>query len=127
MEIYTYKAFKAHRDRVFLTSFVIALVLCFAFAITYFASTSAEVRENVVRLHVLANSNSNEDQKVKLAVRDALLEKNTSLLSCKVTPQNAGEYFECSKAELEKCANEVLLENGFDYKGNPRYARRVTE
>ena len=116
MEIYTYKAFKARRDKFFLTALVIAFVLYLAFALTYFASSSAEVRENVVRLHVLANSNSNEDQRVKLMVRDALLERNTSLLSCKVTPQNAGEYFEGSKAELEKCANEVLLENGFDYK-----------
>ena len=115
MEIYTYKAFKARRDRIFLTALAIAFVLYVAFAISYFASTSAEVRESVVRLHVLANSNSNEDQRVKLMVRDALLERNTSLLSCKVTPQNAGEYFEGSKAELEKCANEVLRENGFDY------------
>ena len=115
MEIYTYKAFKARRDRIFLTALAIAFVLYVAFAISYFASTSAEVRESVVRLHVLANSNSNEDQRVKLMVRDALLERNTSLLSCKVTPQNAGEYFEGSKAELEKCANEVLRKNGFDY------------
>jgi len=65
-------------------------------------------------------------------VRDALLEKNTELLSEKVTPENAEEYFESSKEELEQCANEVLKENGFDYKatitlGEEYYTTRAYE
>lgn len=115
MEVYTYKAFKEKRDKIFLISLLIGFVLYCAFSISYFASSSGEIRESVVRLHVLANSNSENDQQIKLIVRDALLEKNSELLSGKVTPQNANEYFEKSKTELEKRANEVLKENGFDY------------
>lgn len=115
MTTYTYKAFKERRDKIFLVSLLIAVVLYCAFSVTYFASLSGEIRESVVRLHILANSNSQMDQQVKLKVRDALLERNTELLSSKVTPENAEEYFKNSKDELEKCANEVLKENGFNY------------
>lgn len=132
MTTYTYKAFEERRDRIFLASLIIALILYCAFSVTYFASVSGEIRESVVRLHILADSNSEIDQQVKLKVRDALLTKNTELLSGKVTPENAEEYFENSKEELEKCANEVLKENGFNYKakitlGKEYYTTRVYE
>ena len=132
MTTYTYKAFKERRDKIFLASTIIAIVLYCAFCVTYFASVSGEIRESVVRLHILADSNSCVDQQVKLKVRDALLEKNTELLSDKVTPENAEEYFKSSKYELEKCANEVLKENGFNYTakitlGKEYYTTRVYE
>ncbi len=132
MTTYTYKAFKERRDKIFLISVIIAFILYCAFAVSYFAAVSGEIRESVVRLHILADSNSQIDQQVKLKVRDALLEKNTELLSNKVTPENAKEYFEKSKSELEKCANEVLKDNGFNYTakitlGKEYYTTRVYE
>ena len=41
----------------------------------------AELYDNVIRLHVLANSDSEEDQALKLTVRDAVLKKTQTLLS----------------------------------------------
>ncbi|MBQ5834085.1 MAG: stage II sporulation protein R, partial [Clostridia bacterium] len=41
----------------------------------------AQIYESVVRLHVLANSDSEEDQSLKLEVRDAVLEYTAPLLS----------------------------------------------
>ncbi|MBR2875531.1 MAG: stage II sporulation protein R [Clostridia bacterium] len=130
MRFNTYSAFQERRDKLFLVSVIIGFVLYAAFAITYFANVSDEIRESVVRLHILADSNEQIDQSVKLKVRDALLEKNTELLSGKVTPENAEEYFEKSREELEKCANEVLEENGLNYKaeitlGKEYYTTRV--
>lgn len=132
MKTYTYNAFKEKRDKIFLIALIIAYILYCAFSITYFSSVSGEIRENVVRLHILADSNSEIDQNVKLKVRDALLEKNIQLLSDKVTPENATEYFKNSKDELEQCANEVLKENGLNYKatitlGKEYYTTRVYE
>ena len=40
-----------------------------------FAAASEELPQNIVRLHVVANSDSEEDQAVKLLVRDAVLEE----------------------------------------------------
>ena len=80
MRFNTYSAFQERRDKLFLVSVIIGFVLYAAFAITYFANVSDEIRESVVRLHILADSNEQIDQSVKLKVRDALLEKNTELL-----------------------------------------------
>ncbi|MBR4286599.1 MAG: stage II sporulation protein R [Clostridia bacterium] len=109
------KACNFKRDKILLSVFGCALSLYLAFSCTYFAGAANTVREDVVRLHILANSDSKADQKVKLQVRDALLEKNTLILSDGVSKENAVEYFELSKGELLEAADEVLRENGFDY------------
>ena len=103
------------RDRIILSLFSGALSLYIAFSCTYFAGAAQSVREDVVRLHILANSDSEKDQNIKLKVRDALLEKNTLILSDGVNQDNAVEYFELSKDELLETARDVLRENGFDY------------
>lgn len=103
------------RDRIILSLFSGALSLYIAFSCTYFAGAAQSVREDVVRLHILANSDSEKDQNIKLKVRDALLEKNTLILSDGVNQDNAVEYFELSKDELLETASDVLRENGFDY------------
>ncbi len=118
MPFTSYSVFNERKDKKLLSAFVIALVLYIAFSATYFASASDAVRNDVVRLHILANSDSDVDQAVKLLVRDALLKENTSLLSEGVTANNASEYFEASKEVLCETANSVLKENGFDYKAD---------
>lgn len=103
------------RDKIILSLFSGALSIYIAFSCTYFAAAAQSVREDVVRLHILANSDSEKDQNIKLKVRDALLEKNTLILSDGVNQDNAVEYFELSKDELLETASDVLRENGFDY------------
>ena len=103
------------RDKLLLSVFCIGLSLYIAFSCTYFAGAAKSVREDVVRLHILANSDSSFDQRVKIKVRDALLNKNTVLLSADVNTENAHLYFEVSKEELLKTAQQVLKENNCDY------------
>lgn len=57
----------------------------------------AEIYEDTIRLHILANSDSNEDQKLKLEIRDRLLTEYGEML-------NASG----SIAEAEHTANELL-------------------
>jgi stage II sporulation protein R len=67
------------------------------------------------RLHVVANSDSDEDQAVKMQVRDAVLEATKSgILKCK-NAQDAQEYIVDNLEIIEKTAKETLTENGFDY------------
>lgn len=40
-----------------------------------------QLRENVLRLHILADSDSESDQKLKLMVRDAILEESGDIFS----------------------------------------------
>lgn len=115
MSIFKYKAFNERKDKILLSVTAIAISIYMAFSCTYFTASAGAVKEEVVRLHILANSDSAIDQEVKLKVRDALLETNTSILSDNVTKENAKEHFENSKEILLKTAEKTLKENGFDY------------
>ena len=74
-----------------------------------------EIRDSVLRLHVLANSDSEADQNLKLKVRDRLLEVSTELYadaqSRDEAVQNTQENLSLLQAEAEK----VVQANGYDY------------
>ena len=91
--------------------FIIAIVL----SVTSFAETCDEIRTDVLRLHVIANSDSYEDQQLKLKVRDAVLEAGENIFDGSVTRENAQEKIEKERETLEKVAKKVVEENGFDY------------
>lgn len=73
-----------------------------------------EIYDKVVRLHVLANSNSEEDQAVKLAVRDAILEVTVPLLQDCQSKEEAVALLEQNRSILTETAQSVLLKEGFD-------------
>ncbi len=115
MSIFKYKAFNERKDKILLSVTAVAISLYMAFSCTYFTASAETVKEDVVRLHILANSDSEIDQEVKLKVRNALLETNASILSDDVTKENAKEHFRNSKEILLKTAEETLQKNGFNY------------
>ncbi len=54
--------------------FTLTLLTMFAMSVvTYSQCFYKEMQENIIRLHILAKSNSSEDQKIKLAIRDEVL------------------------------------------------------
>ena len=73
-----------------------------------------EIYNKVVRLHVLANSDSEEDQAVKLAVRDAILNVTVPLLQDCQTREEAVLLLEENRELLTQTAQTVLHEQGFD-------------
>lgn len=83
--------------------------------IAQYASACSEVRTGVLRLHVIANSDSESDQQVKLSVRDAVLECGSEIFNGSVTSADAVEKITPELSEIEKTACAVLSENGKDY------------
>ena len=73
-----------------------------------------EIYNKVVRLHVLANSNSEEDQAVKLEVRDAILEVTVPLLQDCQTREEAVFRLEENRTLLTDTARSVLRARGFE-------------
>lgn len=96
-------------------SVAFALVAAVTVSMLGFGAKCERVRNEVVRLHILANSDSEADQSVKLLVRDALLESGSELFSGEVTKENAENCLELNAEKLEEAATRVLRENGFDY------------
>ena len=66
-------------------------------------------------MHVIANSDSDEDQALKLKVRDAVLERGSELFDGTMTADEARERLEPKKDELVEAAREVIVSEGFDY------------
>ena len=77
--------------------------------------TQSQLAEKVVRLHVLANSDSEEDQALKLKVRDAVLEQATETLRGADSQAEASRRLTDILPELEETAHAVITANGYDY------------
>ena len=72
----------------------------------------ADVYDTVVRLHVIANSDSEEDQALKLRVRDAVLEVTTPILSTCTTQEQARTTLEAAFGEIRAAAEAVVAAEG---------------
>ena len=71
-----------------------------------------EIYDRVLRLHVIANSDSELDQSLKLRVRDAVLEYCAPLLCDTESREQAAEIINANKAKIEKTAKRTLAESG---------------
>ncbi len=71
-----------------------------------------EIYDNVVRLHVLANSDSREDQALKLKVRDAILEETAPLLAGCQSREEACRVLEENREMIRQVALEVIRAAG---------------
>lgn len=74
-----------------------------------------KIYDTVLRLHVIANSDSDEDQALKLKVRDAVIHKADALLSDCAHRDEAAARIEKHRAELLSAARQVVKNEGYDY------------
>lgn len=75
----------------------------------------SDISDEVLRIHIRANSNDDNDQTVKLAVRDALTDYLSNLLSSCRDKSEAQSVLQASRDEIDGIAEAVLAENGFAY------------
>jgi stage II sporulation protein R len=78
-------------------------------------STYDDLRANVLRMHILANSDSQQDQELKLKVRDALLERSDEIFGECENLQQAEESVSQNLELIQSIAEEVVAENGYTY------------
>ena len=77
--------------------------------------SESNIYDTVLRLHVIANSDSNEDQELKLLVRDAILIEAKELLSGISNKENAEKIISQSLEHLRLTAEETVRQNGYSY------------
>lgn len=97
------------------TSLLIALIICGAFNIKAFSNQCDSIRDKMLRMHVIANSDSKEDQDLKIKVRDAVLSAGKEIFDGSVTAKDAKEKIEPNIDFLENAALETIHNEGFDY------------
>ncbi len=93
------------------------LALCAALLAAIYLPVHGEqkIYDTVLRLHVLANSDSEEDQALKLQVRDAILRVTTENLGECATREEAAARVTELMPILEQTAQEVVREAGYAY------------
>lgn len=83
--------------------------------LVWFGSVLADrqtLSEDIIRLHVVANSDSEEDQSIKLKVRDAIIARLEAIMQKLPTAKDARDYILEHLEELQTLANKVLKEVG---------------
>ncbi len=96
-------------------SITFALVVSIVFSVISFSATAEEIRNDVLRLHVIAASDSKDDQALKLKVRDAILDAGAEIFDGSVNVVNAVEKITPEINNLTETAQKIVKENGFDY------------
>jgi len=93
-----------------LFTLLLSMLLIFSYALVYADGISKAISERVIRFHILANSDSEYDQTVKLKVRD-YVSKNLKDTDYDVN------YLE----KIEDLANRKLSDMGVDYRAKAQY------
>ena len=91
-----------------------------------------EIYDSVIRLHVLANSDSEKDQALKLEVRDAVLAYTERLLADAKSMEEANGRLRDSLSQIREIAERTLAEKGESYTvaatlTKETYPRRIYE
>lgn len=88
-----------------------------------------EIYDDLVRLHVIANSDSEEDQTLKLQVRDSIIAAMTDTMNSAHSAEDAAALINASLDEIEETARAAVAEAGYSYDvsaviGKETYPRR---
>ncbi len=106
-----------------LLALVIGMIVTFTTAFTtrnYTNEISTDIANSLLRLHVRANSNSEEDQKLKLKVRDAILKEFKYELSNSQSKEELIKTINKNEDKIIKVAKDVIEKNGYNYDVNLR-------
>lgn len=117
MQLITKIILNSKFKRFILVSALLIIYVCIS-AVSYTHAVTTDIADSVFRLHVIANSDSAEDQNLKYTVRDKVIEYMSSI------SQNASSkeaVIEIAKANLDKIqaiASQTIRENGYTYSVN---------
>lgn len=97
------------------TIIILLFIYVFLLSINYVKAVSCNLSDNVLRLHIIANSNSIDDQNLKLKVRDNIIKyMNTLTSDC----SNKSDVISTVSNNLDNFKNialNTIKENGYNY------------
>ena len=96
------------------------LVLVILLGVFFSSSQSIKIdnSDDLLRIHIRANSNENIDQNIKFEIKDRFVEFLTPLVADCESKTEAICMIESKKNKLKDIADNILKQNGFDYKSN---------
>lgn len=100
----------------FKLSLTVFLVTFLMSVITYAKTTQENIAESVLRLHIIANSNRDEDQSLKLLVRDRILKDGKELFKNISSRKDAEKIIKENINYLKNIAENEIRKQGYSYK-----------
>lgn len=98
--------------------FVILLLIWSAFGAMQLIKDKETLTNDIIRLHVVANSDTKEDQSIKLVVKDKIVSYLQERMDAAMTQEEAYAYLTENLAALEEYVNSVLKQIGSVYCAN---------
>ena len=105
---------KLIKKPIFITIIAFVFFLIFS-AYSYASSISSDLSKSVFRLHVIANSDSDEDQSLKLQVRDKLLDYMNSITANVSSKDDAIKIAQDHQKDFQIIAEQTILDKGYSY------------
>jgi stage II sporulation protein R len=94
---------------------ILLLIYIFISAVSYVTAVSNSLEDNIFRLHVIANSDSDEDQNLKYKVRDNLIEYMNEIAKDAKTKEEAINIAQEHTDDFYNIARQTIIDNGYDY------------
>lgn len=94
---------------------LLLFIYTFICAFSYVSAVSTDIQNSVFRLHVIANSDSAEDQNLKYIVRDKVLEYINSISGNESSKEDVIKLARKNINEIQKIAEDTIIENGYNY------------
>ena len=101
--------------KLYMKILVATVVVSMLFSTLSFESACSELENDIFRLHILANSDEEHDQNLKLYVRDTILYSCSSLYDDVKTKDEAKAITEKNLPLIIKTAEKAIAEKGYDY------------
>jgi len=89
----------------------------------YAENINEDLSDSMIRLHIIANSDEEYDQMLKLKVRDAIIHFMNEKMDEIDTKEKAKDYLADNKEKMESVANGVLLAEGLDETATVSFGR----
>lgn len=99
----------------YLIVFLLLLIYVIFYSVSYANNIMADLSNSIFRLHVIANSDSDEDQNLKYLVRDSLIQYMNSLTTDIHSKEEAIQLANKHIDDFYSIAKKVINENGFEY------------
>ncbi len=104
-----------YKIKLFLFILPLLFIYTLICSISYVNAISTDLQKSVFRLHVIANSDSEDDQNLKLKVRDNVLRYMNTLCSKTTSKEEAIEIATIHLNEFKEIALNTIKENGYNY------------
>jgi stage II sporulation protein R len=103
-------------EKAVLLGLVIAVIASSLSGFSVFSTQCGDIRSRVLRLHILANSDTKVDQQLKLHVRDRILADSAVLFKTTKTKAEAEKDVRAKLPEIIKIAQNEVKREGYAYK-----------